>query len=97
MFRESLSRSVLKALSWRILGTLVTAGLVYATTRRLLLALGIGGAEWVLKLGCYFVHERVWNRIEVGREGADKKQARLRQLAPRPRRDGAVLGRGIIV
>jgi adenylylsulfate kinase len=67
LFRETPVRSVLKALSWRVLGTMVTAGLVYATTGRLLLALGIGGVEWVLKLGFYFVHERVWNMIETGK------------------------------
>jgi adenylylsulfate kinase len=68
MFRESLSRSVLKALSWRILGTLVTAGLVYAATGRGLLALGVGGIEGVLKLGFYFVHERLWDMVDVGKE-----------------------------
>ena len=68
MFRETPSRSILKAASWRILGTLITAGLVYATTGRPLLALGIGGVEGLLKLGFYFVHERVWNTIEAGRE-----------------------------
>ena len=66
-YRESLSRSVLKALSWRILGTLVTSALVYAATGRFLLALGVGGIEWVLKVGFYFVHERVWNMIDAGR------------------------------
>jgi uncharacterized membrane protein len=75
-FRESLSRSVLKALSWRILGTVVTSGLVYAATGRWLLAVGVGGIEGVLKLGFYFVHERVWNMIEVGKLRAEKDEAR---------------------
>ena len=73
MFRETRSRSILKAASWRILGTLITAGLVFAATGRLLLAVGIGGVEGVLKLGFYFVHERVWNTIDAGREGADRR------------------------
>lgn len=67
LFRETPTRSVLKALSWRALGTMLTAGLVYATTGRWLLALGIGGVETVLKLAFYFVHERVWNMIETGK------------------------------
>jgi len=74
MFHETLSRSVLKALSWRILGTLVTTALVYAATGRLLLAIGVGGIESVLKLGFFFVHERVWNLIPVGKQPRQPKQ-----------------------
>ncbi|HEX8792987.1 MAG TPA: DUF2061 domain-containing protein [Polyangiaceae bacterium] len=66
--RESARRSILKAASWRILGTLITTAFVCATTGRPLLALSIGGAEGLLKIVFFFLHERAWNLVDVGRE-----------------------------
>jgi len=31
------------------------------------LSLGAGALDMVLKIGVYFVHERVWNHINFGR------------------------------
>jgi len=31
------------------------------------LSLGAGALDMVLKIGAYFVHERIWNHIEFGR------------------------------
>lgn len=67
MFRESHSRSVAKALSWRILGTVATAGLVFIFTRRLSLSLAVGGLEFVSKIGLFWLHERAWDRTSFGR------------------------------
>jgi adenylylsulfate kinase len=67
MFEESAWRSVYKAVSWRILATLTTTLLVYAFTRRTDIAVTIGLLEGVAKMGLYFGHERVWNRLNVGR------------------------------
>lgn len=67
-FRESARRSILKAASWRILGTLITTAFVCATTGRPLLALSIGGAEGLLKIVFFYLHERAWNLVDVGRE-----------------------------
>ena len=60
-------RSVLKAISWRIIATSVTMFLVYIFTGQLVLMVGVGFFDVVLKLVFYFLHERVWNRIEFGR------------------------------
>lgn len=68
MFRESHSRSVAKALSWRILGTVATAGLVFIFTRRLSLSLAVGGLEFVSKIGLFWLHERAWDRTSFGRK-----------------------------
>lgn len=67
MFRESHSRSVLKALSWRIFGTIATAGLVYIFTRRLVLSLAVGAVEFVSKIGLFWMHERLWDRMAWGK------------------------------
>jgi adenylylsulfate kinase len=67
MYRETPVRSVLKALSWRVLGTLVTATVVLIMTRKPWVALAAGGADFFSKIGLYFIHERVWNRVRIGK------------------------------
>jgi hypothetical protein len=45
MFRETHSRSLAKALSWRIVASLATVILVFAFTRRLALSVTVGGVR----------------------------------------------------
>lgn len=65
--REEHKRSVLKAISWRIIATSTTMSLVYILTGQLELTAGIGIGEVVLKMIFYFLHERGWNIIAFGR------------------------------
>ena len=67
MFKETATRSVVKALSWRVLATLTTAVLVFTFTRRLDIAVTVGILESIAKMFLYFAHERVWNKLEFGR------------------------------
>ena len=68
MFEESATRSITKALSWRILATLTTTLLVYAVTGSTDFAVTVGGLEAVAKMALYFIHERAWNRLDIGRK-----------------------------
>ncbi|HEV8612663.1 MAG TPA: adenylyl-sulfate kinase [Gemmatimonadales bacterium] len=68
MFRESHSRSVAKALSWRIFGTIVTSALVYVFTRRLVVSLAVGAVEFLSKIGLFWLHERLWDRLSWGKK-----------------------------
>ena len=65
---ESKARSLSKAISWRVLATLTTAGLVYATTGELHIAISVGAMEVVAKFALYYLHERAWLRIPFGIE-----------------------------
>lgn len=65
------SRSLVKALTYRIFGTLVSFVVVYAFTREGNLATLVAIWETVLKIIIYYWHERVWNRIQWGRLTAD--------------------------
>jgi len=65
---ETSRRSLAKALSWRVLATIITTTLVYAFTGQGDFAATIGLADTVLKFAIYFGHERLWNRITYGRE-----------------------------
>jgi uncharacterized membrane protein len=60
-------RSGLKALTWRLVATVTTASIVYALTGRLELTAAVGFYDVVLKLILYFLHERIWNRVQYGR------------------------------
>jgi uncharacterized membrane protein len=64
---ESHSRSIVKAISYRILGSATTALIFYTLTGKASLSLSAGVLDMVLKIGVYFVHERVWNHINYGR------------------------------
>jgi uncharacterized membrane protein len=66
--RESHARSIAKAVSYRILGSATTGIIVYAVTGKGSLSVGVGAADIVLKIGVYFIHERIWDRINYGRE-----------------------------
>jgi len=68
---ESGFRSLAKAVSWRMLGTIDTFLLSWVITGELSLALTIGGAEIFTKMTLYWLHERAWNRISWGRYDKD--------------------------
>lgn len=64
---ESHWRSIAKAITWRIGGTVVTFGVAWILTRRFELAAKIGLLDTFIKLGAFYVHERVWNRLNFGK------------------------------
>ena len=39
----------------------------FVFTGKVSLSLGAGALDMVLKIGAYFVHERIWNHINFGR------------------------------
>lgn len=59
---DSQKISILKTISWRIIGTLDTMLISYFLTGDISIAVGIGGIEVVSKMILYYLHERVWNR-----------------------------------
>ena len=65
---ESQSRSIVKAVSYRILGSASTGLIFFVLTGKFSLSVGAGMADFVIKIGLYFVHERIWNHIRFGRE-----------------------------
>jgi adenylylsulfate kinase len=68
VFREGHLRSFAKALSWRVMGSLATALVVFVVTRRVVLSLAVGAVEFVSKIGLFWLHERLWDRLRFGRE-----------------------------
>jgi uncharacterized membrane protein len=64
---ESTRRTFLKAISWRILATLITMLIAYMITGETTFALKIGALDTVIKFAVYFGHERAWLRISYGK------------------------------
>jgi len=64
--QEKPLRSMTKAVSWRILGSLDTVLLSWFFTSELTIAIAIGGTEVFTKIILYYFHERLWNRIPLG-------------------------------
>ena len=65
---ERKRRSILKAISWRLTGTLDTFIISFLITGKIKFALYISGIEVFTKVSLYFVHERIWNKVRFGKE-----------------------------
>jgi len=61
---DSQSKSVVKAISWRIIGTIDTILISWWLTGTLSVALSIGSIEIFSKFFLYYGHERLWNLIK---------------------------------
>ena len=60
---SSRTRSLAKALTWRVTATLATTLITYVVTGELKTAVIIGGIEFAIKFAIYYVHERTWNLL----------------------------------
>ncbi|RRQ47886.1 DUF2061 domain-containing protein [Maribacter algicola] len=60
-------RSIAKAFSWRIIGTLDTLVISYILTGKISIAASIASIDFVTKMILYFFHERLWNLIKWGK------------------------------
>ena len=62
------TRSFVKALSYRIWGTLSSVAVAYVITKNASLSITIAFWETVVKVFIYYAHERGWNMIQWGRK-----------------------------
>ncbi|MDQ3394455.1 MAG: DUF2061 domain-containing protein [Bacteroidota bacterium] len=67
VFTVSRSRSFIKGVSWRTLGTLDTIILSFLVTGQMEMAFQIGGVELITKICLYYFHERIWNKVKWGK------------------------------
>lgn len=64
--KESHLRSVIKGISWRVIGTMDTMMLSFVITGEFTTALKIGFTEFFTKIALYYLHERVWAKLKIG-------------------------------
>jgi len=56
-------KSIMKSVSWRIVGTIDTMIISYFITGKLTVAISIGSVEVLTKTVLYYFHERLWAHI----------------------------------
>ena len=79
---DSNKRHIFKTFTWRGIGTIDTIVLSWIITGNPLTGLKIGGLEVITKMVLYFLHEKLWYRINYGldRRNRRRKLKELRKL-----------------
>lgn len=67
-------RSVAKAITWRIIGTIDTFLLSWLITKEPVTAGAIASLEVLTKTVLYYFHERGWNKVKWGRLSANSRE-----------------------
>ena len=62
----SKKRHFAKTITWRILATLTTILLAWIISGDPMIGLKVGGWEFFLKMLLYYIHERVWYKVNFG-------------------------------
>lgn len=60
---DSTTKSLIKTISWRVVGTIDTMVIAYVLTGELAVAASIGSVEVFTKMILYYFHERFWNKF----------------------------------
>ncbi len=68
---ESHLRSVAKAVTWRVGGSIFTALIAWAVTRETRAATTIGLADLVVKIAAFYIHERAGRWIGTSKCGGE--------------------------
>lgn len=70
--KVTVKRHLLKTITWRIIGTIDTMLIGWFVSGDPLIGLTIGSFEIVTKMILYFIHERVWYKINFGTKRVEK-------------------------
>ena len=62
-------RHIVKALTWRIIATISTFLITWSITGELHTGLKVGAYAIAIKMGLYYLHERLWYRSQFGVRG----------------------------
>ena len=70
----SVKRHLLKTLTWRIIGTIDTMLLGWLVSGDPMIGIAIGSFEIITKMILYFLHERLWYKVNFGIERDDENR-----------------------
>jgi len=65
----SYKRHIAKTITWRVVGTIDTVILSWVISGDPFVGLKIGFAEVITKMSLYYLHERVWFKINLSKDG----------------------------
>ena len=74
---ESRKVSLLKGITWRIIGTLDTIFLSWLFTDDMTKALKIGSIELFTKIFLYYIHERSWVFFHIGKKQVTSESGKI--------------------
>ncbi len=63
---ETHARSIVKSLTWRAGGLVLTVCTAWIITRKTDTAISIGILDTAAKLAAFYLHERLWQKIRFG-------------------------------
>lgn len=66
MEQESRKRSVSKAVTYRIVIVIMDFSVIYLLTRKIMTAVGFMVISNIYTTIAYFIHERIWNKVQWG-------------------------------
>lgn len=72
--KDSNVKSLMKSISWRVVGTLDTMVISFLVTGQLVMAVSIGSIEVVTKIALYYLHERAWESATKNDKDEPKKE-----------------------
>ena len=64
--KVNIARHVLKTITWRIVGTIDTILIGWLVSGDPMVGLTIGSFEVFTKMILYFIHERIWYKVNLG-------------------------------
>lgn len=79
--KETALRSLVKAVGWRITAGIVTFSTSMYFTGDVRLALSIVGSDFISKSGTMYVGERLFNKVQIGRNGKGGGDSPWRSVA----------------
>jgi uncharacterized membrane protein len=74
---EAHTRSIVKAVSWRVVGSLDTFLISWIVTHKLVFAISISFFETFTKIAIYYGHERFWAWVPWWRPRVEVEPARV--------------------
>ncbi|OIQ21428.1 MAG: hypothetical protein BM557_04020 [Flavobacterium sp. MedPE-SWcel] len=73
-------RHIAKTITWRLVGTLDTMFLAWIISGNPIVGLQVGFAEVITKMTLYYIHERVWFKVNLSK-GGKILESRKRHIA----------------
>ncbi|WP_417671904.1 DUF2061 domain-containing protein [Roseibium sp.] len=66
---ETARRTLVKSITWQLMGIVTMTLLSYPHTRSLVEAMSLAASASLTGFFCFFLHERIWSRVRWGRQG----------------------------
>jgi len=74
VYNDTGSHSIVKTLSYRLIGAVITALIVFALTGKFALAIGVGVICLIAKTILYYLHESLWALLTLGSQSHSSRK-----------------------